>query len=126
MYDEEYLHHQETKGSYCSLYSNGSWFTSPLFYNKHYVFGLFEFCGVVWLKKCKMKSSLSTSFRVRVLTSEDLNILKSCAINCGYKVDWDNFTTAYRIMSNCETAGYPLVQNLDYCTATKVKEFLDI
>lgn len=126
MYDEEYLHHQETKNTSCSLYSNGGWFASPLFYNKHYEFRLFESYGVVWLKKYKRKSSINTSFRVRVLTSEDLNILKSCAINCGYKVDWDNFTTTYRIMSNCETVGYPLVQNLDYCTATKVKEFLEI
>lgn len=69
---------------------------------------------------------LSTSARVRVLTSDDLNTLKSCAINCGYKVDWDNFTIAYKIMGNCEKAGYPLVQNTDYCIATKVKNFLEI
>lgn len=126
MYDEEYLYYQETKGTYGSLYSNGSWFVYPLFYSKEFAFKLFEFYGVVWLEKYKRKSSLNTSFRVRVLTSDDLNTLKSCAINCGYKVDWDNFTTAYKIMSNCEKAGYPLVQNMDFCAATKVKNFLEV
>ena len=126
MYDEEYLHYQETKGTSSSLYSNGSWFVYPLFYSKEFEFRLFEFYGVVWLKKYNRNSMLNTSVRIRVLTSDNLNTLKSCAINCGYKVDWDNFTTAYKIMSNCERVGYPLVHNTDYCTAIKVKNFLEI
>lgn len=126
MYDEDYLHYQETEGVYGIPYSNGTWVGGVLFYNKHSNFRLYEFYGVVWLYKYNKKTGLAKSEMVRVLSSNDLNTLKSCAINCGYKVDWNNFTVAYKIMSNCESAGYPLVQNIDYCTATKVEKFLEI
>ncbi len=121
MYDEETL----DQNVCMSLYSNGSYFKYPLFYDNKYEFRLFEFYGLCYLKKVN-KRNLGQTKTIRVTSTSDLDVLKSCALNGGYKVDWDNFSLSYGIIRNQETCGYPLNQNLDYCKREKVKEFMEI
>lgn len=121
MYDEETLDHNV----YGSLYSNGSYFKYPLFYNRNYEYSLFEYIGRIYLYKIKKRNSYQQK-AIRVLSTNDLNTLKSCALNSGYKVDWDNFSLAHEILRRQESSGYPLNQNLDHCKREKVKEFMEI
>ena len=121
MYDEETL----DQNVCMSLYSNGSYFKYPLFYDNKYEFWLFEFYGLCYLKKVN-KRNLGQTKTIRVTSTSDLDVLKGCALNGGYKVDWDNFSLSYGIIRNQETYGYPLNQNLDYCKRDKVKEFMEI
>ena len=121
MYDEETLDYKV----YGSLYSDGSYFKYPIFYDNKYEFRLFEFYGLCYLHKVN-KRSLNKNKTIRATSTRDLDVLKSCALNSGYKVDWDNFSLAYEILRRQESSGYPLDQNIDHCRHENVKEFMKI
>lgn len=125
MWDVETLEYQEKHGVFGSLYSSGNYIGGVIFHKKGVECRLDEFYGVVSLKVTK-RSHPCFIKRYRVISSDDLNTLKSCAINNGYKVDWFEFMLAYKLLSNCESAGYPLVQDLSYRTETKVTKFAKI
>lgn len=107
MYDEEFLESIIKNPRYGSLYSDGRELSYPIFKvsNKER-FYLREYYGVV-----RLVSTNPFFNGIRIYSSGDINTLKSWALNKGYKVDWESFNLAYRIMSQCETNGYPLVRS---------------
>lgn len=111
---------------YGSLYSTGSYIGCDYFAEDgRYYWRLFEFHGLVYMRKFSKKSRNSLS-RYRVLSFNDIEVMKSNLINQGCKVNWETFDLANRLFSDMSINGYSVDRNTDYCSANKVVPFINV
>ena len=107
------------------FYSSGTRFL-PVFSMDNYHFNIFEAYGIISIRKVSNKGVYLNNQDFRLLSSWDLQVFKSVVLNNNGEVDWENYNIVYKLLSEVEMKGFPLVQDTDYCQRKKIKPFINL
>lgn len=107
----------------CSMYSSGSRF-EEFVTKKNMLLIMQEYYGVVFVSVTNFKD-LSKCKTYQIFSSYDLEVLKSCLLNNGWKIDWYAFNVIVKLFYEFESNGFPL-HRIEHGNHSPINYFMEI